>query len=101
MALYFTRTMEAEQEGLRERNRNLESANEVLRLSEQLLVSELETLRQVATQLIKADGMQSLYELILDSAVTILHADFGSIQMFYPERGTNGELRLLSHRGFS
>jgi PAS domain S-box-containing protein len=93
--------MESEQEGLRERNRNLESANEALRQREQLLVAELETLRQVATQLIEADGMQSLYELILDSAVTILHADFGSIQMFFPERGTNGELRLLSHRGFS
>ena len=33
--------------------------------------------------------------------MAILHSDFASIQMFYPERGTHGELRLLGHRGFS
>jgi PAS domain S-box-containing protein len=45
--------------------------------------------------------MEVLYEQILDTALAILHFDFATIQMFYPERGTNGELRLLGHRGFS
>jgi PAS domain S-box-containing protein len=51
--------------------------------------------------LINAHGTDALYEEILDAARSILRADFASIQMFYPERGTNGELRLLGHRGFS
>jgi PAS domain S-box-containing protein len=86
---------------LLERIRELEAANEALRRSEQLLSTELYTLQQVATQLVNAQGMQGLYERILDSAIAILRADFASIQMFYPERGTQGELLLLSHRGFS
>jgi PAS domain S-box-containing protein len=92
--------MEPGQDGLRERIRDLERANESLRENEYLIAAELETLQQVSTLFINAHGMQSLYEQILDSTIAILHADFGSIQMFYPERGTNGELRLLSHRGF-
>src|SRR5215469_671553 len=86
--------MKSEPERLRERIRELEE-------SEQMLSMELETLQQVATQLINANGTQVLYEEILDSAIAILHADFASIQMYYPERGTDGRLLLLGHRGFS
>ena len=93
--------MKSESERLRERIRELEVANEALRQREQMLSAELETLQQVATQLISAHGIQALYEQILDSAIAILHADFASIQMFYPERGPTGELRLLGHRGFN
>jgi PAS domain S-box-containing protein len=72
--------------------------------SEQVLATELDTaqrLRQVATQSITSAGMQALYDQILDTALTIVHADLASIQMLYPERGSGGELRLLGHRGFS
>jgi GAF domain-containing protein len=85
----------------RERARELEAAHEALRRSEQLLALEVEAaqqLQQVATQLITAQGTQALYEQILDTAQSLVHADFVSIQMFHPERG---ELRLLGHRGFS
>jgi GAF domain-containing protein len=58
-------------------------------------------LHHVVTQLINAPGIEALHDQILDAAVAILHSDFASIQMFYQERGTNGELRLLGHRGFS
>jgi PAS domain S-box-containing protein len=68
---------------------------------EQILEKELETLQQVATQLITASGMEALYEQILDTALSILHADLASIQMFHAERGTAGELKLLGYRGFS
>jgi GAF domain-containing protein len=30
-----------------------------------------------------------------------LHSDFASMQMLYPERGKNGDLLLLSYRGFT
>ncbi|MDV2480723.1 PAS domain S-box protein [Methanoculleus sp. Wushi-C6] len=79
-------------------------AQEALRRSEQSLAEELDAarrLQQVSTQLIQADRVETLYEEILDTAVTILHADFASIQMLHPDRGAGGELRLLGHRGFT
>ena len=98
--------MESELEQLiREQSRELESAREALRQSERLLAVERESgqqLQQVALELITAQGTPAaLYEQILDTAQSLLHADFASLQMFYPERGTNGELLLLGHRGFS
>ena len=87
-----------------EQSRALEAANAALRQSEHILAAELDAaqrLQHIATQLISADGIEALHDQILDTAVAILHSDFASIQMFYPERGTNGELRLLGHRGFS
>jgi PAS domain S-box-containing protein len=89
---------------LQERTRALEAANEALRQNQHRLEAELyaaERLQNVATQLLGSRGTVELYEEILDVARAILHADFASIQMFYPERGPSGELRLLSHRGFS
>ncbi len=89
---------------LREPTRKLEDANQTVRQNEQMLTTELQAaqhLQHVATQLINTRGTQALYEQILDAAMAVLHSDFASIQMFYPERGTNGELRLLGHRGFS
>jgi PAS domain S-box-containing protein len=85
----------------RERTGELEAAHEALRRSEQLLALEVEAaqrLQQVAIQLIAAQGAQALYEQILDTAQSLVHADFASIQMFHPERG---ELRLLGHHGFN
>jgi PAS domain S-box-containing protein len=77
---------------------------EALRHSEQILAAEVEAghrLQGVATQLMDAKGVEGLYEQILDTAMAIVDSDFASIQMFYPERGAHGELRLLGHRGFS
>ncbi|MDN7023889.1 PAS domain S-box protein [Methanoculleus sp. FWC-SCC1] len=79
-------------------------AEEALRESEMTLAAELDTarhLQHVSTQMIEAENIQTLYDQILDTAVAITHADFASIQMLYPERGTAGELRLLGHRGFA
>ncbi|MBI5445746.1 MAG: PAS domain-containing protein [Deltaproteobacteria bacterium] len=57
-------------------------------------------LQQLSTRWIGADGVECLYEEVLDTAVALLRADFGSFQMLEPERGPEGELRLLAHRGF-
>ena len=72
--------------------------------SEQILGRELhvaQCLRHVATRSVDVSGIEPLYEEILATAATILHADLASIQMFYPERGPSGELRLLGHQGFT
>jgi GAF domain-containing protein len=66
-----------------------------------MLSTELEALQEVATQLITAQGMEALYDQTLDTALTILQADFASIQMVHLEPGTKGKLKLLGHRGFS
>jgi signal transduction histidine kinase/CheY-like chemotaxis protein len=86
--------MKSELERLRDQIRELEVANEELRDSQQ-------TLATVATQLITANGIEALYNQILDTALAIVHADLASIQMVHPERGSKGELKLLGHRGFS
>jgi PAS domain S-box-containing protein len=89
---------------VRERTHELEVANNAWQKSEQLLAAELDSatrLQQVATQLITVQGTEALYEQILDATRELLHADFASIQMFYPERAPDGGLRLLGHRGLS
>ena len=66
------------------------------------LAAELEIaqrLRDLAAQSMDASGIEALYEQILDAAMAIVHADFASIQMFYPERGTNGELQAPGSSG--
>ena len=86
---------------LRERIRELEHSNREFWRRERMLAGELETLQQVATQLITAHGMEALYDQILDTALAILNADLATIQMVLPKRGAHGQLRLLAHRGFS
>jgi PAS domain S-box-containing protein len=96
---------ESELESLvRQRTRELEASNAALRQSELRFAKELdaaERLQRVATQLITAQGSEELLQQILDAAVAIMHSDFAGIQIFYPERGTNGALRLVGHRGFN
>jgi PAS domain S-box-containing protein len=82
----------------------LEAVSAELRRTQQMLAAErqaVERLQQVATKLISAQGIDALYEEILDTLQAVMGADIASLQMFYPDRGTNGELRLLGHRGFS
>jgi hypothetical protein len=55
----------------------------------------------VASKALIIPTIGTLHDQILDAAMAILHPDFDSIQMFYPERGTNGEIRLVGHRGFN
>jgi GAF domain-containing protein len=85
---------------MRESTPHFQHSTESIRHSQQIEEDELQTLQQVATQLISASGMEVLYDRILDTALAILHAELASIQMIHPERGT-GELKLLGHRGFS
>src|SRR5262245_60424020 len=54
-------------------------------------------LQEVSTLLIQEGNLASLYEHVLDTAVSLMCADMGSMQTFHREQG---ELRLLAHRGF-
>jgi PAS domain S-box-containing protein len=78
-------------------------ADEALRESEARLSAELDATRQlqeISAALIHDEGVEALYNKLVDAAAAIMRADFASMQMFYPERGEKGELRLLAFRGF-
>jgi len=92
--LFVKRAVETEsglKQLVRQQARALEAANAALQQSQQVLATELDAaqrLQHVATKLINANGIEALYEEILDTAAAILDADFASIQMLYPKRGT-------------
>ena len=54
-------------------------------------------LHDISTRLIQEGDLDSLYSHILDAAMDLMRSDFGSMQIYHPERG---ELRLLEWRGF-
>lgn len=58
-------------------------------------------LQEISAQLISPDSSRSLYEKIVDAAQTIMDSDFASMQMLHPDRGKEGELHLLTFRGFN
>jgi PAS domain S-box-containing protein len=69
------------------------------RLAEELAATRL--LQQLSLEMAQEADIESLYEKLIDSAVAIMRADFGSMQQYYPHLGAHGELKLLGHRGFS
>ena len=58
-------------------------------------------MQTLSAHLIHETGSAALYEEVMDAATAIMHSDFASMQMLYPERGEAGELRLLTFRGFT
>jgi two-component system CheB/CheR fusion protein len=59
-------------------------------------LASTERLRVVAEQLASDEGMQGLFDAIVDAAVTVSHADGGTVQLFDAPSGT---LRLLAAEG--
>ena len=63
-------------------------------------LTDIKRLQELSAQLIHESDTSALYEKLMDAAVNIMRSDFASMQMYYPERGSDGELRLLTFRGF-
>ena len=79
-------------------------ADDALRESRRQLSEELADTRLLQTlsaQLIEEEDSGALYEKIMDAAASIMHSDYSSLQVFHPERGPAGELRLLTSRNLS
>jgi two-component sensor histidine kinase len=78
------------------------AAYQMLGAREQLEAELTDTkrLQRLSAQLIYEADISALYDKIMDAAVSIMRSDFASIQMYYPERGSGGELRLLASHGF-
>jgi signal transduction histidine kinase len=76
--------------------------DDALRESERRLSVELadtRLLQQLSAQLIEGQSTALLYETLIDAAMGIMRSDFATMQVLHPERGSQGELRLIASRG--
>ncbi|HWD94507.1 MAG TPA: PAS domain S-box protein [Verrucomicrobiae bacterium] len=64
-------------------------------------LADLKLLQAVSAELISEHDIHALYQKLVNAAVSIMRSDFASMQMFYPERGASGALRLLASHGFN
>jgi hypothetical protein len=56
-----------------------------------------DTLHEISTLLIQEGNLDSLYNHILDAAMSLMSSDMASMQLLDPERN---QLRLLAWKGF-
>jgi PAS domain S-box-containing protein len=82
--------------------RKVEEALEQSRLQLEADLNDSRLLQGISAEIIQEDDVQSLYEMIIDSAVTIMRSEYASLQMLAAQRDSesSGELRLLTYRGF-
>ena len=70
---------------------------------EEQLAIELDAalrLHELSTHLINGQGIEALFDQVLDAAVAIMHSDFASMQVAERNHQNVTELRLLAYRGF-
>ena len=89
------------------RSRSKATGQPVLKVSQQTLADMMGLSRQRVNFLSHArpraltTSQRRDCEKIVENAVALMHSDYASLQMLFPERGSGGELRLLSFRGFN
>jgi len=74
-----------------------------LRESERRLSAELadtQLLQELSAKLIQDHGSESLYETLVEAAMSIMHSSSASLQMLHSEPD-GGHLRLIAARGFT
>jgi PAS domain S-box-containing protein len=64
-------------------------------------IADLTRLRDISTELIHEGNGKTLYEKIVDAAVSVMRSEYASMQLLEPQPGNVGELILLAFRGFS
>ncbi|MCC6531402.1 MAG: PAS domain S-box protein [Burkholderiales bacterium] len=64
-------------------------------------LADTQLLHRLAIAMAAPGEPQEFYERLMDAAVEIMHSDYASMQLFFPERGEHGELLLLAQRGFN
>lgn len=75
-----------------------------LRAHEAQLAEELAAasrLQSLSLEMAGQADVDSLYDKLIDAAVSIMRSDYGSMQQYFPHLGERGELKLLGHRGFT
>ncbi len=77
-------------------------ATVALRESQAELTADLndaKLLQGVSLVFFHEDDIQALYDKIVDAAASIMHSQSASLQVYYPQRGNGGELKLLAYKG--
>ena len=64
-------------------------------------LDDIGLLHNLSLEMVQNDKHEILYERLMEVALAIMDSDFASMQMFYPEYGEAGGLKLLAHRGLS
>jgi PAS domain S-box-containing protein len=75
-----------------------------LRASEERLAAELadtKLLQEISAQLVEQGDEDALCGKIVDAVAAVMRSDFATMQMLYPDRGPQGELRLLASKGLT
>jgi PAS domain S-box-containing protein len=75
-----------------------------LRERELELAGELAASRQIqelSLDMANEADVEGLYDKLIHAAVTVMRADFASMQQYFPHLGAKGELKLLGHHGFT
>ncbi len=75
-----------------------------LRESQAELQAELDgakLLQSVSTVFLYEENIQSLYDKMVDAAASIMHSQAASLQVYYPQRKSRGELKLLAYKGLN
>lgn len=73
-----------------------------LQESQAELTAELDgakLLQSVSLVFSNEENIQVLYDKIVDAAAGIMHSQAASLQVFYPEHGIGGGLKLLAYKG--
>lgn len=73
-----------------------------LQESQAELMAELngsKLLQSVSLVFFNEENIQALYDKIVDAAAGIMHSQAASLQVYYPERGIGGGLKLLAYKG--
>lgn len=81
-----------------------EQIEESLRESEARLAMELadtKLLQSISAHLIHEENIDALYTKITEAALTVMQSDFATMQMYFPERGSHGQLHMLAAVGLS
>jgi PAS domain S-box-containing protein len=82
-------------------NRRVQEALQESETRVQAELADSKLLQSISAEMIQEQNVQDIYEKLTDAAVAIMRSDFASLQMLYPERGSDGELRLLAFRNFT
>src|SRR5215469_14713371 len=64
-------------------------------------IADLTRLRDISTELIHEGNGKTLYEKIVDAALSVMRSEYASMQLLEPQPGKMDELILLAFRGFS
>lgn len=63
-------------------------------------LSETQLLQSISAAMIQEENVDELYKLFVDAAVTIMHSQYGTMQMLVPGPEEPGDLVILGSRGF-